>query len=87
MRHLFRPLITILVSDFEDSSSLCEKLGDLRAHEVVRVHNEIFRQQVADMKSLLAPDPFLEVRAGRQPQDRQSNGLEIAASLLARPTR
>jgi hypothetical protein len=39
----FRPLITILVFDFEDSSSLCEKLGDLRAHEVVRVHNEILR--------------------------------------------
>jgi class 3 adenylate cyclase len=44
---VFRPLITILVPDIEDSSSLCEKLGDLRAHEVVRVHNEIFRQQVA----------------------------------------
>jgi class 3 adenylate cyclase len=44
---VFRPLITILVSDIEDTSSLCEKLGDLRAHEVVRFHNEIFRQQVA----------------------------------------
>jgi class 3 adenylate cyclase len=39
--------ITILFSDIEDSSSLYEKLGDLRAHQVVRIHNEIFRQQVA----------------------------------------
>jgi class 3 adenylate cyclase len=30
-----------------DSSSLYEKLGDLRAHEVVRIHNEIIRQQIA----------------------------------------
>jgi class 3 adenylate cyclase len=29
-----------------DSSSLYEKLGDLRAHEVIGIHNEIFRQQI-----------------------------------------
>ena len=39
--------VTILFSDIEDSSSLYEKLGDLRAHDVIRVHNEIFRQQIA----------------------------------------
>jgi class 3 adenylate cyclase len=39
--------ITILFSDIVDSTSLYETLGDLRAHEVVRIHNEIFRQQVA----------------------------------------
>ena len=39
--------ITILFSDIVDSSSLYDTLGDLRAHEVVRIHNEIFRQQVA----------------------------------------
>ena len=31
----------------KDSSSLYEKLGDLRAHEVIRIHNEIFRRQIA----------------------------------------
>jgi class 3 adenylate cyclase len=39
--------IVIFFSDIEDSSSLYEKLGDLRAHEVIRVHNEIIRQQIA----------------------------------------
>ncbi len=39
--------VTILFSDIEDSSVLYEKLGDLRAHEVVRTHNEIIRREVA----------------------------------------
>lgn len=39
--------VTILFSDVEGSSPLYEKLGDLRAHEVIRTHNEIFRRQVA----------------------------------------
>ncbi len=39
--------MTIMFSDIVDSSSLYEKLGDLRAHEVIRIHNEIFRRQVA----------------------------------------
>ena len=43
----FEGTVTILFSDIEDSSSLYEKLGDLRAHEVVRIHNEILRQQIA----------------------------------------
>ena len=43
----FEGTITILFSDIEDSSSLYEKLGDLRAHEVIRIHNEIIRQQIA----------------------------------------
>ena len=43
----FEGTVTILFSDIEDSSSLYETLGDLRAHEVVRIHNEIFRQQIA----------------------------------------
>ena len=38
--------VTILFSDIVDSSLLYEKLGDLRAHEVVRIHNEIIRQQI-----------------------------------------
>ena len=36
-----------MFSDIEDSTSLYEKLGDLRAHDVIRIHNEIFRQQIA----------------------------------------
>jgi eukaryotic-like serine/threonine-protein kinase len=43
----FEGTVTILFSDIEDSSSLYEKLGDLRAHDVIRVHNEIVRQQIA----------------------------------------
>jgi adenylate cyclase len=43
----FEGTVTILFSDIEDSSSLYETLGDLRAHEVIRIHNEIFRQQIA----------------------------------------
>jgi class 3 adenylate cyclase len=42
--------VTVLFSDIEDSSAIYEKLGDLRAQEVVRVHNEIFRQHVAAHK-------------------------------------
>src|SRR5271166_81167 len=30
-----------------DAASLYEKFGDLRAHEIVRAHNEMFRRQVA----------------------------------------
>ena len=37
--------VTILFSDIENSSSLYEKLGDLRAHEVIRTHNEIIRRR------------------------------------------
>jgi eukaryotic-like serine/threonine-protein kinase len=44
---LFEGTVTLLFSDVEDSSLLYEKLGDLRAHEVIRIHNEIFRQQIA----------------------------------------
>lgn len=43
----FEGTVTILFSDIEDSTALFESLGDLRAHEVLCVHNEIFRQQIA----------------------------------------
>jgi class 3 adenylate cyclase/tetratricopeptide (TPR) repeat protein len=39
--------VTILFSDVVESTALYEKLGDLRAHDVIRVHNELFRQQIA----------------------------------------
>ena len=42
--------VTVLFSDIEGSSAIYEKLGDLRAQEVVRIRNEIFRQQVAAHK-------------------------------------
>jgi class 3 adenylate cyclase len=38
--------ITILFSDLEDSSVLYDRLGDRRAHDLVRIHNEIFRREV-----------------------------------------
>jgi class 3 adenylate cyclase len=39
--------VTILFSDVEDSSVLFERLGDLRAQEILRAHNEIVREQTA----------------------------------------
>jgi class 3 adenylate cyclase len=48
----FEGTVTILFSDIEDSSALYEKLGDLRAHEVISIHNEIFRQQIVAHKGI-----------------------------------
>lgn len=39
--------VTILFSDIEDFTRLTERLGDVRAQEVLRSHNEIVRAQVA----------------------------------------
>ncbi|HVF74143.1 MAG TPA: adenylate/guanylate cyclase domain-containing protein [Acidimicrobiales bacterium] len=39
--------VTILFSDIEDFTGLTERLGDLRAQDIVRAHNEIVRAQVA----------------------------------------
>jgi class 3 adenylate cyclase len=38
---------TIFFSDMESSSALFERLGDLRAQEILRAHNAIVREQVA----------------------------------------
>lgn len=38
---------TILFTDMENSSALFERLGDLRAQEILRAHNAIVREQVA----------------------------------------
>jgi eukaryotic-like serine/threonine-protein kinase len=40
--------LAILFSDLEASSSFYERLGDLRAHDLIRAHNEIFRREVAN---------------------------------------
>jgi class 3 adenylate cyclase/tetratricopeptide (TPR) repeat protein len=39
--------VTILFSDIEGSTNMTQRLGDLRAQEVLRDHNAIVRQQVA----------------------------------------
>jgi class 3 adenylate cyclase len=39
--------VTILFTDIESSTVMYEKLGDLRAQEVLRLHNSIIREQVA----------------------------------------
>jgi class 3 adenylate cyclase len=39
--------VTILFSDIEGSTTMTERLGDIRAQEVLRAHNAIIRQQVA----------------------------------------
>ena len=40
-------VVTILFSDMADSSLMFERMGDLRAQAIVRLHNEIIREQVA----------------------------------------
>ena len=39
--------VTILFSDVENSAALFERLGDLRAQEILRAHNAIVREQTA----------------------------------------
>jgi class 3 adenylate cyclase len=39
--------VTILFSDVENSSALFERLGDLRAQEILRAHNAIVLEQMA----------------------------------------
>jgi class 3 adenylate cyclase len=39
--------VTILFSDIENSSALVERLGDLGAHDILKIHNQIVREQVA----------------------------------------
>ncbi len=40
--------VTILFSDIEDCTAMTERLGDLKAQEILHSHNAIVRQQVAD---------------------------------------
>lgn len=40
-------VVTILFSEMADSSPMFERMGDLRAQAIVRLHNEIIREQVA----------------------------------------
>jgi class 3 adenylate cyclase len=49
---LLEATVTFLFSDIEDSTSLYEALGDLRAHELIRAHNDIIRQQIAAHRGL-----------------------------------
>jgi class 3 adenylate cyclase len=39
--------VAILFSDVEDSTSLYDRLGDQRAVDLIRMHNDIFRREVA----------------------------------------
>lgn len=39
--------VSILITDIEDSTPMTERLGDLRAREVMAIHNRIVREQVA----------------------------------------
>jgi class 3 adenylate cyclase len=42
--------VSILFSDLENSTMMTERLGDLRAQEVLREHNELVRKQVLEQK-------------------------------------
>ena len=39
--------VTIMFSDIVGSTTLYETLGELRGSELIRIHNEIFRREVA----------------------------------------
>jgi class 3 adenylate cyclase len=39
--------VSILFTDIENSTAMFEKLGDLRAHEILHEHNSIIREQLA----------------------------------------
>ena len=39
--------VSILFTDIENSTAMFEKLGDLRAHEILHEHNAIIREQLA----------------------------------------
>ncbi len=39
--------VTLLFSDVEDSSPLFERLGDIRAQEILRAHNVLIREQIS----------------------------------------
>lgn len=73
--------VTILFSDIEDFTSLTERLGDLRAQEVLRGHNEIVRAQVAacgghEVKS--QGDSFMVSFAGARRGVRCAIGIQRA---------
>jgi len=42
--------VSILFSDIENSTAMTERLGDMRAQEILREHNELVRRQVAEQK-------------------------------------
>jgi len=42
--------VSILFSDIENSTMMTERLGDLRAQEVLHEHNDLIRKQVAEQK-------------------------------------
>jgi class 3 adenylate cyclase len=70
--------VTILFSDIEDFTSLTERLGDLRAQEILRAHNELVRAQIAahggqEVKS--QGDSFMIAFAGAR------RGLRCAVAL------
>ena len=61
--------VAILFSDLEDSTSLYDQLGDQRAVDLVRMHNDMFRREVAahrghEVKSL--GDGFMIVFSSAQ---------------------
>lgn len=73
--------VTILFSDIEDFTVLTERLGDLRAQEVLRAHNEIVRGQVAacgghEVKS--QGDSFMVSFAGARRGLRCAMGIQRA---------
>ena len=38
-----RPLLTVLITDMESSTALIDRLGDVQAYELLRIHNAIIR--------------------------------------------
>ncbi|HEX2039021.1 MAG TPA: adenylate/guanylate cyclase domain-containing protein [Acidimicrobiales bacterium] len=73
--------VTVLFSDIEDFTVLTEKLGDLKAQELLRAHNELVRAQIAacggrEVKS--QGDSFMVAFAGARRGVRCAIGIQRA---------
>ena len=84
--------VTILFTDIAGSTEMTEKLGDLRAQEILHVHNSIIREHVADnggfeVKSI--GDGFMIAFAERAPRValRDCNSTRVQHLPRAKPGR
>ena len=73
--------LTILFTDIEESTSMIERLGDLKAQEVIHAHNQIVRAQVGscgghEVKS--QGDSFMVTFAGARRGVRCAIGIQRA---------
>jgi len=73
--------VTILFTDIEESTAMIERLGDLKAHEVIHAHNQLVRAQIGscgghEVKS--QGDSFMVTFAGARRGVRCAIGIQRA---------